>query len=219
MDTHEAVLTVLSISVVALFAIILSAGQYGELGDQKGLAAAKYSSPCGNNRIDYDLGEQCDRRQFGGVTCQSLGFDRGTLLCFPPRNARECTYDTSRCIMPAVCGNNILETGEDCDGSKWGSISGCADLGFDGGTLTCNTNTCKFDASRCGNTAPYCGDGIRNDPVEMCDGNDLGGLTCQDFGLNGGTISCNTFCEFDISGCYASVAYDDQRYADGQQYN
>jgi len=39
------------------------------------------------------------------------------------------------------------------------------------------------------------------DPGEQCDGNDLGGKTCQDFGFTGGTLSCNSNCTFNTSGC------------------
>jgi subtilisin family serine protease len=37
---------------------------------------------------------------------------------------------------------------------------------------------------------------------ESCDGTDLGGLTCADFGCAGGTLACNGSCSgFDTSGC------------------
>ena len=72
-----------------------------------------------------------------------------------------------------VCGNNIKEQGEQCDGNDLGSET-CSSLGFIGGTLRC-TPTCVFDASQCttsggngtgngtgggGNTSGFCGNGV-----------------------------------------------------------
>ncbi len=36
---------------------------------------------------------------------------------------------------------------------------------------------------------------------EECDGNDLGGETCQTLGFDGGTLACTNSCAFDTSGC------------------
>jgi hypothetical protein len=47
---------------------------------------------------------------------------------------------------------------------------------------------------------PVCGDEILV-PLEECDGADLGGLTCADFGCAGGTPSCSGTCEIDTSSC------------------
>lgn len=46
-----------------------------------------------------------------------------------------------------------------------------------------------------------CGDGVING-VEACDGIDLGGKTCADFG-GSGTLACASDCTFDKSGCSA----------------
>jgi len=45
-----------------------------------------------------------------------------------------------------------------------------------------------------------CGNGIK-EGGEQCDGSDLGGATCQSLGYSGGTLSCTSFCNFNISGC------------------
>jgi hypothetical protein len=50
-------------------------------------------------------------------------------------------------IKITICGNNIKETGEQCDNSDLGGAS-CASLGFSGGTLSC-TISCDFDTSAC----------------------------------------------------------------------
>lgn len=47
-----------------------------------------------------------------------------------------------------------------------------------------------------------CGDGVREEGEE-CDGNDLGGKTCQTLGYRGGILKCKINCTFDTSECLA----------------
>ncbi|MBI3190126.1 hypothetical protein HYZ41_00320 [archaeon] len=56
--------------------------------------------------------------------------------------------------VQVVCGNNAVESGEECDGTD---LSGqtCITKGFQAGTLKC-TN-CRFDSSECGSIAPVPG--------------------------------------------------------------
>jgi hypothetical protein len=50
---------------------------------------------------------------------------------------------------------------------------------------------------------PTCGNGILEWP-EVCDGDDLGGQTCQSQGFDGGDLACEPDCTgFDVSGCTA----------------
>lgn len=42
----------------------------------------------------------------------------------------------------------------------------------------------------CGDSVSKCGNGIR-EITEFCDGTDLAGLTCADFGFTGGTLACS----------------------------
>ncbi|MFH0832534.1 MAG: PGF-pre-PGF domain-containing protein, partial [Candidatus Aenigmatarchaeota archaeon] len=46
----------------------------------------------------------------------------------------------------AVCGNNVKESGEDCDGTDLAGKT-CVALGYDSGTLACSN--CKFDSTNC----------------------------------------------------------------------
>lgn len=56
-----------------------------------------------------------------------------------------------------LCGDGVLDAGEQCDGAAWGSVTGCADLGYvGGGPLACGAPTdpiparrCLFDVSTC----------------------------------------------------------------------
>jgi len=50
-------------------------------------------------------------------------------------------------IKITVCGNNIKETGEQCDGVDLGGQS-CQSLGYTGGTLSCKPS-CEFNTSAC----------------------------------------------------------------------
>ncbi|HBL27916.1 MAG TPA: peptidase S8 [Acidobacteria bacterium] len=52
---------------------------------------------------------------------------------------------------------------------------------------------------------PVCGNAIR-ESGEACDGNDLGGQTCQSQGFAGGSLSCNGDCTLNTSGCTACLA-------------
>jgi hypothetical protein len=45
-----------------------------------------------------------------------------------------------------------------------------------------------------------CGNGIK-EINEQCDGNDFGGQTCFNFGYSGGSLSCNSNCTLNFSGC------------------
>lgn len=49
---------------------------------------------------------------------------------------------------PAVCGNGVIDDGEQCDGGNLGGFT-CIDLGYSGGTLGCDPVTCTYDASAC----------------------------------------------------------------------
>lgn len=88
---------------------------------------------------------------------------------------------------------------EVCDGADLGGQS-CLDFGFDSGTLACAASCQDFDTAGCDGGAT-CGDGVIEDD-EVCDGADLDGQTCQDFGFAGGDLGCLGDCsDVDLSGC------------------
>jgi len=94
-----------------------------------------------------------------------------------------------------VCGDGVIQSGEQCDGSNLGGSS-CVALGFVGGSLTCDP-TCHFNVTAC--SAAVCGDNII-EGGEECDGTDLGGESCVTFGFDLGVLRCSN-CTFDFSGC------------------
>lgn len=97
----------------------------------------------------------------------------------------------------AECGNDLLEMGEDCDGSALGDAT-CASLNLGSGDLGCTTG-CTFDTSGCSVQAD-CGNGVLEYP-EVCDGTELAGATCASEGFVDGTVTCDASCQLDTSAC------------------
>ncbi len=148
---------------------------------------------CGNGKTDGV--ELCDGIDLNENTCQSLGYNPGSLSCKPNCGA----FDTSACGPKIECGNNSLESGEVCDGTDLGGAS-CVGLGLGPGTLGCLPNCSDFDRRACQN-AGDCGNNRINDG-ETCDGTDLDNKTCSDFGHWGGDLACAANCKsFDQSAC------------------
>jgi hypothetical protein len=59
-----------------------------------------------------------------------------------------CQGDLVTCETNALCGNGVLDVGEDCD---FGDLNGgtCTTLGLLGEGLVCTPGTCAFDTSAC----------------------------------------------------------------------
>ena len=109
-----------------------------------------------------------------------------------------CDEGTDSCVSTSLCGNGILNSGEQCDGTTLGGET-CLTRGFTGGTLAC-TGSCTFDTSGCtsggeqtiisttasATTYCYSGGGVNGNPSSS------GIFTMTDYGsLNkdyGGTI-------------------------------
>jgi hypothetical protein len=72
-----------------------------------------------------------------------LGLILSPVLFFTTAKAN--SFPTS--VTVTFCGNNVKETGEDCDGSDLDGQT-CTGLGYAGGTLTCNVD-CTFNTSAC----------------------------------------------------------------------
>lgn len=97
------------------------------------------------------------------------------------------------------CGNNNAEGTEECDGTDLNGQS-CIGLGYDGGTLNCDSN-CTYDTSSCATTSPTCGNNIK-EAGEACDGTDLNGASCSNFGFSNGTLACYGNCTYNLSACF-----------------
>lgn len=75
---------------------------------------------------------------------------------FPYRLFAASNAQVEATVKISVCGNNVKESGEQCDGDDLGGQY-CQSLGYTGGSLSCNPD-CTFDISNC----TYCNDGICN---------------------------------------------------------
>lgn len=94
-----------------------------------------------------------------------------------------------------MCGDNMAEGGEKCDGTDLDGKT-CQKLGYFKGTLACTKKVCTFDVTRCSN----CGNS-KLDKDEHCDGVHHDGWTCQKLGYFKGTLSCTKVCLFDVAKC------------------
>lgn len=176
----------------------LEPGTLGCSSDCRNLDVRDCGKPqdCGNGRVDATT-ERCDGTDLAGATCASQGYERGTLSCLP-----NCAgFDTTSCEAAAHCGDNIKnQPNESCDGTDLGGFN-CLDQGFTGGQLRCRLDCRGFDASGCQRSA-VCGDNLKSGADEVCDGTDLGGLTCTSLGLTAGALRCAADCRsLDTSGC------------------
>lgn len=170
---------------------------------------------CGDSVCDVDNGETCGKCPRD--CCPNCGdgvLDAYEELEEPPYDPEECddgnNVSGDGCSAGCVdedgaptCGNGILETGEGCDDGNTVAGDACSatcQWEFVCGDFNCdvaNGETCRLCPADC---CPDCGDTMI-DIGEQCDGNALGGLTCQDFCFDGGTLGCTAWCDVDLSGC------------------
>ncbi len=105
---------------------------------------------------------------------------------------------TGKITSSGVCGNGIIERGEQCDGEEaLGSIDSCEDFGFQSGSLVCNSN-CAFDTSDCvARQTAICGDGIvQTESGEQCDAGSQNGVLCN-LPVVGYCTYCTNDCQVD----------------------
>ena len=148
-------------------------------------SASCMETPTGCDGVGIDPGEECDGIHLGGATCQSEGFDSGTIACSPV-----CTLDTSACCNDQAysqCQGGNVHWFDSCDGL--GAIKETC-----GGGETCvNTSpTTAICSEDCGNGQVDFG--------EDCDGG-VGGVSCEDLGYDGGVLDCTNSCTYDESSC------------------
>ena len=153
-------------------------------------------STCGDGILNTE--EVCDLTNLDFQTCQSLGFFWGNLSC-----AEDClSLNTDECVRSrGSCGDDIVTGNETCDGSNVGSVT-CEQLGYRSGVLRCN-GTC--DGYNFGDCVPAstseCGN-LSIEPGEVCDSENVGDLTCSDFGFTEGALLCDSSCSaYDTTAC------------------
>ncbi|MCA9708216.1 MAG: hypothetical protein KDK70_20355 [Myxococcales bacterium] len=150
---------------------------------------------CNNNVIEGD--EVCDLNQLNGETCASLGYQGGVLGCL-------LTCEDYNLLGCFICGNEVIDIAEDCEGGVVPEGVTCQSLGYQAGWITCGDD-CLYDVSECS----ICGDGIQQGP-EDCDGIDFGGQTCASIGFDGGNLGCNLAqCQYVYTGCFGGQYIQD----------
>lgn len=101
-------------------------------------------------------------------------------------------------VVGPVCGNDLIEGKEICDGTDLGEATDCAAVMLGSGEVACNAD-CTLNLDGCSGM-PECG----NDLIEgneQCEGLDLAGDTCESLDYVGGTLTCAADCAFDVSAC------------------
>jgi cysteine-rich repeat protein len=122
---------------------------------------------CGNGLREAP--EQCDGAALGGQSCASLGQGTGTLAC-----GADCTFDTSGCQPPNLCGNGALDPGETCDDGNQANGDCCSSVcQAETGTSCADGDACN-GAETCDATG-QCGAGA---PLDCDDGNFCTGDAC-----------------------------------------
>lgn len=167
------------------------------------LKFSKKDALCNDSFISLGSSETCDAANTGhplnDQTCLTLGFTGGTLGC----NASTCGWDTSLCTSPAVCGNNLKEGPEACDGSDFGGKNCVTEMGAGwGGTLSCTGGCTTIDTSACTPPTHVCGNGMK-EGTEACDAPDFGGKSCAtEMGAGWtGTLTCTSCMTIGTGSC------------------
>lgn len=166
---------------------------------------------CNINACDDDIAQNSVPPD---VDCNAPGTNCG---CYWNASAPEPKCNARWDVTSPTCGDGIIEAGETCDGSNFGTMdssTGCTLFdSFTGGTLSCNppgsANECQINTSLCTGGVPgTCGDGVVN-AGETCDGSDWGQIKgCGDFDsflANNGQLTCGSNCIFNTSQCVNSA--------------
>ena len=172
------------------------------------IAVLMLSAGCGGVTASEDLGAK-DGAQKNEASIPDRGPDAngpGDLDAGSEGGAGDGPYDASDASDASdatdatdatnLCGNNLIDSGEACDGLNLGQQT-CKKQGFDGGTLKCQTDCSALDPSGC----YKCGDNQLN-PGEACDGTNLNNKTCKDMGFDGGSLACDSKCLYSTTKCY-----------------
>jgi cysteine-rich repeat protein len=99
------------------------------------LSFAACTGRCGDGIVQLGI-EACDGTNLAGNNCGSVGYYTGVLACDATCTSlgytgggslaclASCDFDTSGCV--SVCGNGLLDTGEQCDDGNTADGDGCS---------------------------------------------------------------------------------------------
>jgi hypothetical protein len=124
--------------------------------------------------------------------CRGAGLADGATCRAPPAGDGYCSHGA---CVPDVCGDNIIEGNEVCDGQL--VTKTCQDLNYYYGSTAC-TAQCALDLSGC---SGRCGDTIvQADQGEDCDGAPPA-FDCTDVGYDFGALACHACTADSIHSC------------------
>lgn len=152
-----------------------------------------------DGRVDIDEGLVCGKNIY---FCKTPGFSNASKSCdagawcssSASRSSASCGYTTNpsdvgvREVYPFVCDDYFNDSDYGCYGFGKGSFSVL---------LPCDNNNVK-------------------DEVEECDGSDVSGLDCEDFGYGGGALGCDS-CSYDFNKCAGVVCDNDNLKESGEE--
>ncbi len=154
---------------------------------------------CGNGTVE--TGEDCE----GDMDKDCAEIEKvGTIVC----DAETCKWNTEDCQIKPVCGNDLIEGNETCDGGAKPCVQVDPETWISGDAYcnsTCNgwdIDACepKPDACTCGNgMVETTADGCSTD--EVCEPTET--TTCNDLALGAATTTVN--CKTDCTGWDTSV--------------
>ncbi|HPA56400.1 MAG TPA: hypothetical protein PLX56_02845 [bacterium] len=152
---------------------------------------------CGNATVE--TGEVCDGGEIDCAKLDSAKWGSGKAAC-----KADCSgYDEANCVEIVLCGNETVDTGEECDGT--GSLCSELGMGYLTGVAEC-TADCKFDTSTC---LPQCGNGELEEGEECEykeDEETQDSISCHKLSwleYKSGDAVCGTDCKWDKTACVA----------------
>ena len=198
----EYLIIIAAVLAVAAIVVYFLTGALGGQQEQASFAECKNAAAaCKNSRLLTPM-DPCVRCE---EACSDIGSGEelypGAVDCCKAGKPQYIYDGATACEAPpsSVCGNDITETGEECDGD---SVD-CSTLGnYESGTnAPCLSDCSGYDTSVCTESPPppSCGNGVL-EGTEVCDG---GSADCSTLGnYESGT---NAPCKADCTGYDTSV--------------
>jgi hypothetical protein len=131
-----------------------------QCADCAGHASCPPPAVCGDGMVGP--GEACDGMDLGGVDCDALGFDGGTLAC----DAVTCQLDTSMCVAPPLMCDDVEADASCVDADAASCTCQACDMG--GGCEASEDCVCPDCAMDAFCAAPCAPDGVCDPYNEGC---------------------------------------------------